>query len=61
MNARPTPQRMIRDLVYDTLHQEGILHATTGDLLHSNEILVEVLLIETLNGVDNHVREEWLF
>jgi hypothetical protein len=40
----------------DTVDEEGILQSTTGDLLDTNESVVEVVLIEGEDGVDNHCR-----
>lgn len=36
------------------------LHSSSRNLLGSNEVLVEILLVETEDGVDDHRREEGL-
>ena len=40
----------------DTVDKQGILQGATGDLLDTNESVVEVVLVEGKDGVDNHCR-----
>jgi hypothetical protein len=38
----------------DTVDEEGLLQATTCHLLHTDQLLVEVILIQGKNRIDNH-------
>jgi hypothetical protein len=44
----------------DTLDQDRVLHAASGDLLDPDQRLVEVVLVEHLHGIDDHFGEEGL-
>lgn len=38
----------------DTVDEQGILETTTGDLLDTDQFLVQIVLVEGKNGVDDH-------
>jgi hypothetical protein len=43
-----------------TTHAFAHLHSSSGHLLGSDEVLVEIVLVEAKDGVDDHGREERL-
>lgn len=44
----------------DSLDEQAVLHASSGHLLDSDERLVEVGLVQSEHGVDDHLGEEGL-
>lgn len=40
--------------------EETNLHTTSRDLLSTNQVLIQIILVETKNGVDDHLGEEGL-
>jgi hypothetical protein len=43
----------------NTVNKEGVLHSATNDLLHSNHVLIETVLIQMQDRIDTHLGKEW--
>lgn len=39
-----------------TVDEKGVLETTTGHLLHTNQLLVQIILIQSKNRIDDHCK-----